>query len=298
MSGTCWAAAGRSWRRPATTPTAWPTSTPSSTAAGPPDGRLKRPAGAGRCCGLVRVLGDDNVTHICTDDYHRYIDRRQRAERNITPLHPECNYIDIIGQHLQLLRAGEPILKPVYRHSDGTFGAPVYVEPAQFTLVEGLFGFHTAAMCVLTTCASTSTRRSCCGAAGRCAATARGAATPPTRCWRSSTGASTTRRRTSGHSGATSDSRRSPASPWCSLCTCTASTGDPPRVCAPAAGGAPRLSPGACRTAALLALGVEALLYSGDRMTLMPARRHDFARRAPHPAGPQAGASGLRSAAR
>ena len=37
--------------------------------------------------GLVRVLGEDNVTHVCTDDYHRY-DRRQRAERGITPLTP------------------------------------------------------------------------------------------------------------------------------------------------------------------------------------------------------------------
>ena len=49
--------------------------------------------------GLVRVLGEENVTHVCVDDYHRY-DRRQRAERNITPLHPECNYMDIMAQHL------------------------------------------------------------------------------------------------------------------------------------------------------------------------------------------------------
>ncbi len=49
--------------------------------------------------GLVRVLGEDNVTHVCVDDYHRY-DRRQRAERNITPLHPDCNHMDIMAQHL------------------------------------------------------------------------------------------------------------------------------------------------------------------------------------------------------
>ena len=47
--------------------------------------------------GLLRVLGEDNVTHVCVDDYHRY-DRRQRAERNITPLHPDCNYMDIMAQ--------------------------------------------------------------------------------------------------------------------------------------------------------------------------------------------------------
>ena len=75
--------------------------------------------------GLVRLLGDDKVTHVCTDDYHRY-DRKQRAERNITPLDPECNYLDILTQHLGLLRANEPVLKPVYQHADGTFGAPEY----------------------------------------------------------------------------------------------------------------------------------------------------------------------------
>ena len=34
-----------------------------------------------------------------------------------------------MSQHLRHLRRGEPILKPVYQHADGTFGPPVYVEP-------------------------------------------------------------------------------------------------------------------------------------------------------------------------
>lgn len=91
--------------------------------------------------GLVRVLGEENVTHVCSDDYHRY-DRRQRADIGITPLHPDCNYMDIIVQHLAHLRRGEPILKPVYRHQDGTFGPPVYVRPERFTVIEGLFGYY------------------------------------------------------------------------------------------------------------------------------------------------------------
>lgn len=91
--------------------------------------------------GLVRILGEDNVTHVCTDDYHRY-DRKQRAELGITPLHPDCNYVDIIAQHLRHLRSGEAILKPVYQHADGTFGPPVYVAPNPFTVVEGLLGYH------------------------------------------------------------------------------------------------------------------------------------------------------------
>jgi phosphoribulokinase len=95
--------------------------------------------------GLVRVLGERDVTHVCADDYHRF-DRKERAEKGITPLHPDCNYLDIITQHLEHLRAGEPILKPVYRHGDGTFGPPVYVAPARFTIIEGLLGFYSQPM--------------------------------------------------------------------------------------------------------------------------------------------------------
>ena len=92
--------------------------------------------------GLVRMLGETNVTHVAADDYHRY-DRRQRTEHAITPLHPDCNYIDMMERHFAELREGRAILKPVYWHKDGTFGPPVYTQPAQFTLIEGLLGYHT-----------------------------------------------------------------------------------------------------------------------------------------------------------
>ncbi len=95
--------------------------------------------------GLVRLLGEERVTHIAGDDYHRY-DRQQRAERAITPLHPDANYLDILEQDLATVRAGRAVLKPVYRHKDGTFGPPVYVRPRQFTVVEGLLGYHTKAL--------------------------------------------------------------------------------------------------------------------------------------------------------
>src|SRR5579862_6931208 len=95
--------------------------------------------------GLVRGLGEDLVTHVCTDDYHRY-DRAQRAELGITPLHPGCNHIDIMEQHLMLLRRGEAILKPVYGHADGKFGPPRYLKPLHFTVVEGNVGANTEKM--------------------------------------------------------------------------------------------------------------------------------------------------------
>jgi phosphoribulokinase len=57
-------------------------------------------------------------------------------------LNPECNHLDIVAQHLRHLRNDQAILKPVYRHQDGTFGPPVYVKPERFTLIEGLFGYY------------------------------------------------------------------------------------------------------------------------------------------------------------
>lgn len=90
--------------------------------------------------GLVNILGPDKVTHVCTDDYHRY-DRKERAERNISALHPDCNYLDIMQLHLERLHYGQPILKPVYDHSNGTLVRPDYVQPKEFVIVEGLLGF-------------------------------------------------------------------------------------------------------------------------------------------------------------
>ncbi|WP_017318965.1 phosphoribulokinase [Mastigocladopsis repens] len=92
--------------------------------------------------GIAQVLGPENVTVICTDDYHKY-DRKQRAEIGITALHPDCNYLDIMQQHLSLLRTGQSILKPVYSHKTGTFEPPVYVKPSKLVIVEGLLGYST-----------------------------------------------------------------------------------------------------------------------------------------------------------
>jgi len=94
--------------------------------------------------GIAQVLGTENVTIICTDDYHRY-DRTQRAELGITALHPDCNYLDIMQHHLSQLRTGQPILKPIYSHKTGTFEAPTYIKPAKFVIIEGLLGYSTRA---------------------------------------------------------------------------------------------------------------------------------------------------------
>ncbi|MGI8695340.1 MAG: phosphoribulokinase [Mycobacteriales bacterium] len=92
--------------------------------------------------GLVEALGPERCTALCVDDYHRY-DRLERKELPFTPLHPDCNYIDIMEQHLQILAMGQPILKPVYEHATGMLIRPEYIEPKQFVIVEGLFPLYT-----------------------------------------------------------------------------------------------------------------------------------------------------------
>ena len=102
-------------------------------------------SGAGKSTlsnGCVDLLGPDRVTDICLDDYHS-LDRVGRTERQITALHPDCNHLDLIAQHVALLRRGETIFKPVYDHTDGTFGPPEFVTPRPVVLIHGLHGLFT-----------------------------------------------------------------------------------------------------------------------------------------------------------
>ena len=92
--------------------------------------------------GLVEALGAERMTSVGADDYHRY-DREERKSLPFTPLHPECNYIDIMEQHLHHLSLGEPILKPIYNHDTGELERPEYVQPRDFVIVEGLLPLHT-----------------------------------------------------------------------------------------------------------------------------------------------------------
>lgn len=90
--------------------------------------------------GIARILGHDRVTRVCVDDYHKY-DRSERAALGITPLDPQCNYIDMMELHAERLQYGQPILKPVYDHSNGTLVRPEYVVPREFVILEGLLTF-------------------------------------------------------------------------------------------------------------------------------------------------------------
>jgi phosphoribulokinase len=88
--------------------------------------------------GFHQIFRDYTITEICLDDYHRY-DRAERKQRKITALHPAANKLALIQTHLEALRRGATIQKPVYSHATGTFTKPETVTPGQVVIVHGLF---------------------------------------------------------------------------------------------------------------------------------------------------------------
>ena len=92
--------------------------------------------------GIRRILGEDMVATFSMDDYHS-LDRRQRKERNITPLHPDANQFDLLAEHLEALRRNERIDKPVYDHRTGEISGTVPFGPAPVIIVEGLHPLYT-----------------------------------------------------------------------------------------------------------------------------------------------------------
>ena len=91
---------------------------------------------------IREIFGDDLVSTITIDDYHRY-DRRERKILGITPLAPEANRFDLLEEHLAELKAGRTVEKPVYNHDNGEFGPPVPFSPTKILILEGLHPFIT-----------------------------------------------------------------------------------------------------------------------------------------------------------
>ena len=87
--------------------------------------------------GIREIFGGDLVSTITLDDYHR-LDRQGRAREGLTALNPAANRIELLEQHLIMLRRGVPIEKPVYNHTSGTFDPPVIFRPTRILILEGL----------------------------------------------------------------------------------------------------------------------------------------------------------------
>ena len=95
--------------------------------------------------GIAALLGEERVTVVTTDDYHRH-NRKTRRELRLSALHPGCNNLELLREHLDQLASGKPVEKAPYNHSTGDFDPPRTVRPSEFLIVEGLLGLHTPAL--------------------------------------------------------------------------------------------------------------------------------------------------------
>ncbi|WP_290653727.1 phosphoribulokinase [Aquisalimonas sp.] len=91
--------------------------------------------------GIRRLLGNDMVTSIPLDGYHRE-NRAQRRRSGRLPLDPANNHLDLVKEHLRALRAGKPVEVPIYNHQTGCFDAPQIVRPAPVVVIEGLHALY------------------------------------------------------------------------------------------------------------------------------------------------------------
>jgi phosphoribulokinase len=95
--------------------------------------------------GIRDIFGNDLVSTITLDDYHR-LDRDGRRRDGLTALNPEANRIDRLEKDLITLRHGVPIEKPVYNHTTGIFDPPVIFRPKKILILEGLHTLFTPAL--------------------------------------------------------------------------------------------------------------------------------------------------------
>jgi phosphoribulokinase len=95
--------------------------------------------------GIGALLGDQRVTVVTTDDYHKH-NRKARRELRLSALHPDCNDLELLGEHLERLANGEAVQKAPYNHTTGDFDAPREIRPAEFLIVEGLLGLHSPSL--------------------------------------------------------------------------------------------------------------------------------------------------------
>jgi phosphoribulokinase len=92
---------------------------------------------------IAAEIGHSRVTSICLDDYHRY-DRADRSRLDLTALTPECNRLDLMAEHLQALKRGSAVVKPVYNHEHGTFDPEERVTPGDIVIARGLLALYTS----------------------------------------------------------------------------------------------------------------------------------------------------------
>lgn len=93
--------------------------------------------------GVVYLLGgEQQVATLSLSDYRKY-DRDEAVKQKLTEAHPAGIRLEILEQHLGLLKRGEAVLRPAYNRQSGVFEPAVYVEPRPFVVVDGELGIFT-----------------------------------------------------------------------------------------------------------------------------------------------------------
>merc|ERR1719380_500501 len=88
----------------------------------------------------TNTLVSDQTTVICLDDYHLN-DRNGRKVSGLTALNTKEQKFDLMFEHIQKLKNGEEVQKPIYNHVNGTLDKPETIKPTPILIVEGLHPF-------------------------------------------------------------------------------------------------------------------------------------------------------------
>lgn len=91
--------------------------------------------------GIRRLLGTDIVKTIDMDGYHKE-NRKEREKSGHLPLDPSINRLDLLHEHLSLLKSGKTVEIPIYNHSTGDFDKPISFSPSPIIIVEGLHALY------------------------------------------------------------------------------------------------------------------------------------------------------------
>ncbi|MCF6325219.1 MAG: hypothetical protein L3J89_13015 [Gammaproteobacteria bacterium] len=93
--------------------------------------------------GISRLLGGaQRVSRLSVDDYRKQ-SREDGLKQDVTAAHPVGVRLDMVEQHLSLLKRGDAILRPTYNRQKDAFEPAVYIEPQSFVVIDGELGFFT-----------------------------------------------------------------------------------------------------------------------------------------------------------
>merc|ERR1711966_538077 len=88
----------------------------------------------------TNTLVSDMATVICLDDYHLN-DREGRKVSGLTAPNTAEQKFDLMFEHVQALKNGKSVMKPIYNHVNGTLDTPEKIEPTPVIIIEGLHPF-------------------------------------------------------------------------------------------------------------------------------------------------------------